>query len=935
MIQLRIRTEYCFGQTYAPIPRLIERLKAIGATAAGIVDFNSTWGHVPWYNACKTAGIQPMLGLEMVVTDDETTRRMWFLAKDGPGLSELYRTASNAYRQPVATPFGHLPRLYRADVIAMSNGIFRFAGDYSDGEFLRDAKAFVDLNPASVTLNFAKRKAAEAYGLHLVSTGDNAYAAPEDKTAFEVLSDRGLKITPQHILTELDHQDVAEAIAEAIAEASAGIQMPTAPMIRAEGNLEEICRAGIAFRKLEWNDVYEERLKYELELIHKKDFDSYFIVVADMVQYAKQHMLVGPSRGSSAGSLVCYLARITEIDPIPPKLMFERFIDITRKDLPDIDLDFPDNKRQLVFDYMATKYGVQNIAHIGTISRYKPKSALIQTCKALGIPPQASGAVKAAMIHRGIADARASQCLEDTLRDTEAGKKFTKLFPEALIAMKLEGHASHTGVHAAGLLVGIDRIDNYCTVTDHGIAQIDKYSAEKLGLLKIDILGLRTLAILEDSGIDIDWYNLPFDDPATYEILNQQRMCGIFQFEGEAMRSLSTQLKFKTIAEIDAITALARPGPFGSGIVQTFVRRANGEPYKSIHPTVHKIMGDTFDLPLYQEQTMAMVREIGGFSWEETSFVRKAISKSYGDEMFQRMFGDKFLAGAKQTGIPDGLAVEIWKMIATMGSWQMNKSHTYSYAVISYWCAYLKAHYPLEFAAANLRNAKDEDSAVELLREIVREGVEYVPFDIQASELNWSVKNGKLIGGFIALKGIGESKGAKLIAARNAGTLTEKQIEDVQTASNVFKDIFPIRARYQNMYDDSNGNKIANDLTYIIDIHEGIPPGHERVFIGELIRKNPRSANEEMYVKERGGKLETGQTEYLDVRLRDDTGMIGGRIGRKQYLQRVKGCVPGEEVQLGKYLLDNIPVGAHLLIRARFYNGYRFAFIQKWRRLDV
>jgi hypothetical protein len=262
-------------------------------------------------------------------------------------------------------------------------------------------------------------------------------------------------------------------------------------------------------------------------------------------------------------------------------------------------------------------------------------------------------------------------------------------------------------------------------------------------------------------------------------------------------------------------------------------------------------------------------------------------------------------------------------MINAMGAWQMNKSHTYSYAVISWWTAYLKANHPLEFAAANLRNEGDEDSAIEFLRELVREGYEYIPFDIDISEINWSVKDGMLVGGFLALKGIGEAKAAKFVEARNAGTLTPKDLKQINGAINSFGDIFPFKSKYQHLYDDPEGNGIAAKVFQIIDIDEGIPHGEERVFLGELIHKNVESINSDVNKKKRNGKVETGPQDYLNLRFRDDSGVIGGRISRWDY------------ARMGRDVAENVPLGARFLIRAVFWNGYRYSFIKKLRRLDA
>lgn len=926
-IQLRIRTEYSFGHTYAKIERIIERLKEINCTAAAIVD-GSTWGHVAWHNACVSAGIQPILGVELIVTDDYQNTKMWFLAKNQEGLKEMYNFNSKAYHQPISTKFNaKVPRLYMNDVveIAKNNNVVIFAGDMLDGEFLKEVNAVIDLNPASFILNKKKLQLAEKYDLRVVSTSDNAFVYEDDADTFEILM-RGnkkgkgtIKMTPQHILEELEHQDQASLIADSCAK----FELAKAPMIKAEGDLEALCREGIKYRKLEdkWDEKYEQRLKYELELIASKDFTSYFIIVSDMVRYAKQHMLVGPSRGSSAGSLVCYLARITEIDPLPPGLYFERFIDVSRTDLPDIDLDFPDKKRHIVFEYMTNKYGEDRAAHIGTISVYKPKSALIRACASLEIPSQVTYNVKTAMIERSAADARATNCLEDTLNTTDPGKQLVAMYPEVVVATKFEGHASHVGVHAAGLLICNDKITNYATVDAEGIAHLDKVVAEQLNLLKIDVLGLRTLSVLEESGIPIDWYNLPLDDKNVLSLFGSGRLCGLFQFEGNAMRSLAKLVEFKTITEVDNVTALARPGPYGAGIVYDYIDRKKGKLYESIHPLVEECMLETCGLPLYQEQTITIVRNIGKFNWEETSQIRKGISKSKG-ESFMNKYLPKFLEGAASEGIEEQDALVTWRLINSMGSWQMNKAHTYSYAVISYWCAYLKYYHILEFAASTLRNAKDDDSALELLRELAREGVQFTPFDIELSEETWCVKDGKLLGGFTALNGIGESGADKYVALRNEGKLTEKDREKILSKRSKFDEIFPFKNRYSDMYNNPGRYNISGEITTIDQYEEGMPHGCERVFIAELVHKNPRDINEEMFVKKRNGKIEGYPYAFCDLKFRDDTELIGARIGRYDY------------EKIGRDLMDNVPVGAHLLVRAKFWNGVRYAFVQKWKRVD-
>lgn len=912
VIQLRIRSEYSFGKTFAPIERTVAHLKEIGCKAAGVVDYASTWAHVRWFDACTKAGIQPLLGVELAVGEDGNA--MWFLARNETGLRELYRAATLAHKQTLKQKFGSIARLHATDVMDMSDDIIKFAGDVTDEDLLRKCNAVIDLNPASRLLNHTKKGIAARLALRVVNTSDNAYAKEGDKDIFELISDGGVKPSPQFVLPNLQQtQDAAN-----IAESCVGLKIPKAPMIRMDGDLERICREGIERRKLNWPTPYEERLQRELSVIREKGYDSYFLVVADMVHYAKQHMLVGPSRGSAAGSLVCYTAGITEIDPMPPGLFFERFIDLNRADLPDIDLDFPDKKREMVFAYMAQKYGQGKTAHIGTVATFKPRSALIQVCKKLGIPPAATGGVKSAMIERSSADRRANNCLLDTLNDTEPGRQLVKMYPQVLLAAEIEAHASHTGTHAAGLLVCNDDISNYATIDANGIAQVDMASIKALGLLKIDVLGLRTLSVLEDSGIDPGWYTLPFNDEATFKVFSDGRLSSIFQFEGQALRSISERIEFHSLSDIDAVTALARPGPFGGGVTQEYLERRAGKAYKPIHPVVEAHMKETYGLPIYQEQTMVIVREIGGFSWRATGTIRNAISKRLGKEVFES-FWSGYLEGALKLGLTEAEARASWELINAMGVWQMNKAHTYSYAVISYWCAWLKAHHPLEFALANMRNAKDEETALTLLRELYKEGLRFIPFDPMLSEEDWCIKDGKLIGGYKCLKGFGDSKARQYIEARKAGRMTAKMSATALAAENVFANLFPIQTKFGDIYDNPDKHNILGKVFKLEEL-DGTQAG-SICFIARLTKKVPRNINEDVNVKKRNGAVLDGPQLYLDFHLRDDTGIILARIGRFKYKR------------WGEELFNNVAIDTPLLIRAHFIKDIRMAFVEKWRAL--
>lgn len=918
MIHLRIRTEYTFKQVYGPIQKCVDRLKSVQVTHAAIVDLDGTWGHVWWHEACQKACIVPILGVELVVSEiDDHVPKMFFLARNADGLRELYNFTSKAYRQTIKTARGHKPRLYKTDVKKMSKNIYIFAGDILEEEFLLDCDAILDINPASRVLNSAKIELAKKHHMRLVSTADNWFPSPEDSENFELIEGRK-KPSKQYILEAnemLDSPSIGDLSFE-------NYPLTKAPNLHKDGDLENLCREGAKFRSerngLVWSEAYEKRLRREVDLILTKKFESYFFIVSDIVKYAKTKMLVGPSRGSSAGSLVCYLLRITEIDPVEAKLYFERFIDESRKDLPDIDIDFPGLKRHIIAEYMEKEY--TNVAHIGTVSRYKSKSALDKACETLGIPLYATFACKAAIIQRTSGDARGSDSLVETLDTTKAGSELLEQYPELRRACELENHASHTSTHAAGLLVCNEPIENFCTVQADGTAQVEKKTVEALNLLKIDALGLRTLDILEDCGVENNWYEMKFDDPKTYDIFNRQALSGIFQFEGQSMRNLSSQIEFKSLHDIDAVVALARPGPFGGGVTAEWLERRKGKEYRTFHPLVEEHMKDTYGLPVYQEQTMAIVREIGKFDWNKVSSIRKAVALKKGKDFFDQYF-DYFLEGALEQGMTKEEARAAWEYINSMGAYQMNKAHTYSYAVLSYWCAWLKAHHPYEFAASNMRHSKDEESSITMLQEMIREGLKYSPFNLEKSQKTWSVKGGELIAGFDSLYGFGEVNAKKFAEMRDAGLLTEAQKGKAISAPSMFKDLFPIHTKFRVYYEDHKNVVRPNGMVGLMnapvdmkDIVDGSSGSF--CFIGRLIQKNLKDDNEAVNVKKRGGKLREGPVIYLHVRLADDTDRVQVRIDRFDY------------PKYGKEIFE-CPLNTYLLVRAMFSpRTGRFGFVQ-------
>lgn len=930
--QFRCRTEYSFRSVYGKLSDVVARLAELQTPLAALVDTNgSTWGHWKWETACRIAGIIPAFGIEVAVLHNLTTTdlkpRMFALALDTP---TMYRLNSLAHRQADRG----VPMLTVEQARSGNGGIIWFSGQQTDLRILQALNAEITVEPSSPVQRHRAAKLSEQCKRPLLPISDNAYIRPSDSQLYQLLDRAQIKPSPQHLLDTEElfttlpspgERDRAYKRATLLMKKLSSVQLQRAPMITVPGDIRKATLAGVKRRHLPspMPPEYRTRMDRELKLIAEKGFESYFLVVADMVRFAKTKMLVGPARGSAAGSLVCWLLGITEIDPIKHGLLFERFIDITRKDLPDIDLDFNDAKRHLVFEYMERKYTPQCVARIGTISELKPKSILALAGKKLGIPAYETSGVRNAMFTRFSGDSRANNALEDTLTQTLPGKDFLRKYPEFLKVAALEGHASHTGIHAAGLVVCNAPIEHFCTVTGEGIIHLDKYDAEALGLLKIDALGLRTLGVIEDTGTlsNEQLYTLPLDDATTLSIFNQRKYAGIFQWEGPAVQTVTNQVAVKEFADLAHLTALARPGPLSSGASLRFIKCANGAPLKLIHPAMKRFLGDTNGIFLYQEQVLQVCREIGDMSWEDVTLLRKAMSKSLGKEYFDQ-YGNKFIKGAHKIKISTDDAQSIWDEMCTFGAWAFNKSHSVSYGIVSYWCAYLKAHHPLEFAAASLRNAKDDESVLQILREIVKEGIEYTPFDKDHSELNWCVKDGRLLGGFLGIKGIGPSKASAMIESRTNGGFTTKQLAALDKAELVYADLFPAHTLWGHLYTDPALAGARPD-SHIIEIAD-MPDSGDVLFIGLMLEKDPRDENEVVRVAKRKGRKLTGPIHFLDMKLIDDSSaQITVRIDRFDY------------ERFGEPISNFAPEGkTWFLIRGNKIPGHRMVKVEKMKCLN-
>lgn len=913
MINIALQTEYSFKQTYGKLDDIIKYDNGTGVV--GIADVNNTYGHVKFEKLCASKNIKPLFGVKLMSVEkpEEKERSRFgawytFIAKNEDGYRELNQLVTTSFEK-----FYYKAMIGIDDLVKVSNNIIVI----SDAPETIDRLDYIALTPKTLPMYLN-------IDIPKVMMNVNRYPHPQDKVIYQCLAGArkagdgysykfNEQTYPQHILSEKELLRIWKGQVEAIQNTyeiakQCNVKIPKAPMIHftAKKSIEQLCKEGARKKKIDLtSDEYKARLHRELDMIHKKDYVDYFLIVADMVTKAKKKMMVGPARGSAAGSLVCYLLDITEVDPLKHGLIFERFIDITRDDLPDIDIDFPDHKRKGVITSLIKQFGKENVCHISNINRLKARSAIQEFAMSLSIPKWEADMVKDSLVDRSGGDARASMGAQDTLLTTEIGREFLEKYPAMENLFKAEAHATHAGIHAAGIIVCNEPIAKFGAINarDNSI-MMDKKDAEAKNLLKIDCLGLRTLSILEDAATlagfhFTDYYKLELDDKETFEIFNDMRLSGIFQFEGQAMQMLCNQMDITCFEDIVAVTALARPGPLHSGGADTYVKRKMGREeveYICNHPEYIRATESTYGVVVYQEQLMNICKIVGNMTWPDVSELRIAASKTLGKEFFDK-FKDKFMKGTSDNGIDEKTANDIWDNLMTFGSWGMNLSHSVSYGMISYWCAYMKRHHPISFAAANLNHSKSDSSSIKFLRDITEnDGIEYIPVDPDLSDVKWTVADGKLLGGLTNIHGIGDSKAKDIICKRKRGdALTPAIIKKLWEPETPFDTLYPCWDKFHDYYVNYEDYGLESSPAFINDVRDV----GKYVVIGQVITKDLRDLNEYNEVAKRNGKILEDKNKFLKLVIEDDTGQIFTKINRFQF-DKMEGSKLNEEIVEGK-----------------------------------
>ncbi len=837
-VHLHVHTEFSLLDGAARINDLVDRAKDMGSPALAITDHGAMYGVVDFFSACRAAGIKPIVGCEVYVVPDrfeksagtkDSPHHLILLAENFKGYQNLMHIVSSSYLDG----FYYRPRTdkevlkrYHEGIIATSSCIkgeiaWNLMNNGGMDKARSQAKEYEDIfGKGNFLLELQDQKLegqkevnesliaiGKEMDIPVVATNDVHYVDKDKATAQDVLlciqtgstleEDDRLRLTTQEFYLKSPAQmasifsNCPEALENTLKVAERcnveidfeKLYLPHYEVPEGydlDSYLERLSREGLKDRYPDPGPEVEERLRYELEVIKDKGFSGYFLVVWDFVSFAKKSGIwVGPGRGSAAGSLVSYCLGITGIDPLKYKLFFERFLNPERTSMPDIDIDFDDVRRQEVIDYVADKYGKDHVAQIITFGTLGARQAIRDVGRVFDLPYSRVDKI-AKLIPEGpdvdLEQAfKTSPELNDEYNSDEDVKKVLDT------AKALEGLARHDSIHAAGVVISEEELSNYTPLQQKGdgeiVTQYAMSSVQKIGLLKIDFLGLRTLTVIADTlkivkrvrEIDIDINDIPLDDGKTFKMLQKGDAVGVFQLESSGMRNLLAELQPTQFGDIVACVALFRPGPLGSGMDKDFIDRKHGrKPIEHIHESLEAVLKDTYGTIVYQEQVMQIAGIMAGFSMAEADILRAAMGKKKREVMAEQR--EKFIVGAINKGYDQQLAGEVFDLIAHFAGYGFNRAHATGYAMVAYQTAYLKANYPVEFMAALLTSVQgDKDRVVRYINECRRLNIEVLPPDINQSYRDFTVVGDSIRFGLSAIRNVGLNIVDAIIQARMAG----------------------------------------------------------------------------------------------------------------------------------------------------------------------
>ncbi|WP_333652034.1 DNA polymerase III subunit alpha [Lacrimispora sp.] len=857
---LHVHTEYSLLDGSSKIKELAARAKELGMDSMAITDHGVMYGVIDFYRAAREAGIKPIIGCEVYVTsgsrfDRETGSgedryyHLVLLAENNQGYQNLMKIVSKGF----VDGFYYRPRVdyevlreYHEGIIALSaclagevqrfisrgmydqakESAFRYEEIFGKGNF------FLELQdhgiPAQQSVNQGLLRMSGETGIELVATNDIHYTFAEDATPHDLLLciQTGKKVTDENRMRyeggqyyckseeemrklfsyALEAIDNTHKIAERCnVEIEFGVtKLPKYEVPEGYDSwsyLNKLCREGFEHHYPEAGQDLKERLDYELEVIHTMGYVDYFLIVWDFIHYARsQDIIVGPGRGSAAGSLVSYCLGITNIDPVPYNLLFERFLNPERVSMPDIDIDFCFERRQEVIDYVVRKYGKDRVVQIVTFGTLAAKGVVRDVGRVLDMPYARCDAI-AKMIPRDL-----GMTLEKALKQSPDLRNAYNEDPEVKylidMSMRLEGLPRHTSMHAAGVVISQASVDEYVPLSKGAdgtiTTQFTMTTLEELGLLKMDFLGLRTLTVIQNAvkaieknrDLVLDLDTIDYNDKAVLDSVGTGRDDGVFQLESSGMKSFMKELKPESLEDIIAGISLYRPGPMD--FIPKYLRGKNDRTSITYDcPQLEHILKPTHGCIVYQEQVMQIVRDLAGYTMARSDLVRRAMSKKKTSVMEKErqnfVYGnpEEGVAGCVSNGIDEKTANHIYDEMIDFAKYAFNKSHAAAYAVVSYQTAYLKYYYPQEFMAALLTSVMDNVSKVsEYILSCKQMGISILPPDINEGESGFSVSGKFIRYGLSAIKSVGKSVVELIVTEREQNGIFHDMEDFIDRMSN-------------------------------------------------------------------------------------------------------------------------------------------------------
>ncbi len=852
-VHLHVHTNYSLLDGACRIAELVKKAAELKFPALAMTDHGNLFGAVEFYETCMKHGIKPIIGIEAYVAPGnradrtasgikESNAHLVLLARDEEGYANLLQLVTISYLEG----FYYRPRIDKEALQQHGKGLIALTSclkgilnvhltqDQVDHarrtldeyvQLLGRENVYVELQNHGLPLEDKVRpmllQLAKDAGVKVVATNDVHYLESAHAQAHDVLMAIQTQTTiddphrlryeqPEFYLKSAEQmktlfRDMPETIASTIEIADrcnlelefGKPHLPSFPPpqgLTQEQFLRQLCCEGLAQRYATTSGSLQQRLEHELGVIQQAGYSSYFLIVWDFVRFAKERKIpVGPGRGSATGSLVSYCLGITDIDPMKYDLLFERFLNPQRVTLPDIDIDFCYERRPEVIDYVIKKYGQNCVAQIITFGTMQAKAVVRDVGRAMKM--SYAEADRLAKLIPNELDITLSRALSDVPELSQLYRTNEQVRALIDTAMVLEGLTRHASTHAAGIAIADRPLDRYMPLFKTSDGQIttgfDMTAIEHLGLLKIDLLGLRTLTVLKEAveliqrthDLAVDLAVLPLDDPTTYALLSRSETMGVFQLESSGMRDLLRKLQPTQFEDLIAILALYRPGPIGSGMLDDFMRRKHGQIAITYdHPRLEPVLKSTYGIILFQEQVMRIASDLAGFSLAQADLLRRAMGKKIPEVMeAQRKV---FVDGCHKNKISERIANRIFDLMEHFSGYGFNKSHASAYALISYRTAYLKAHYPIEFMAALLTSEMgNTDKLVPYLEEVKRTGMTVLPPDVNESESTFTVAGERTLRcGLGIIKNVGMAAIDSIVTARAARgrfTTIEELCEDI------------------------------------------------------------------------------------------------------------------------------------------------------------